>query len=196
MVRMPTGDEAPAGFEKLYAEKKTIPAQDEIKINCVIVSQLAESEYAEIEMVRERAQDYFLEITGQEPTRETFEDWLSFSQGGRTRSDQLIFRAYSGKYLTGYTHVLCGLLVHDEWTITTSVLDPSFRGQGIGLQMIAKIESVARKSNIKTINFAALPTTDSKSSFWGSAGYTTEVSRFEWTVGKIPREVIVYRKDL
>lgn len=195
MVKMPTGDEAPVGFEKLYAAREAIPEQGEITVNCVTVSQLAESEMAEIQHLRMRAEDFFLEMTGVEPTRETFEDWLSFSPRGLTRSDQLIFRAYSGRYLTGYAHVFCGLFGSGEWTIMTVVVDPSFRLQGIGSKMIAKAESYAQHASVHAINYAAIPTHESEGSLWGSAGYTTEISRFEWTVGLIPREVIIYRKE-
>lgn len=196
MVQMPTGDEAPAGFEKLYAAREAVPKQGEITVNLVTVSQLANSERAEISNLRKRAQDYFEAVGGHEATRETFEDWLAFSPSEVSRSSQLIVRAYSGRYLTGYSHVLCGLYGPDEWTILTVVVDPSFRLQGVGTKMTEKIESYARRSSVRAVNFAAVPTHDGDTSFWGSAGYTDEVSRFEWTVGSIPREVIMYRKEL
>jgi len=196
MVKMPTGEEAPAGFEKLYAARAAVPDQGEITINCVTVSQLAESEKAEIQNLRNRASDYFLEVAGTTTAQETFEDWLSFAPQGLSRSDQLIVRAYSGRYLTGYAHIICGLFDHDEWAILTVAVDPSFRLQGIGTKMIVKTEAYARRSSVRAINFAAVPTREGEESFWGSAGYTTEISRFEWTIGKVPREVIVYRKVL
>ena len=194
-VHMPTGEELPAGFDAIY-DAEAIEAHKGVHTDFVTVSQLSDDERAEIEHLREHSQEYFLSITGREPTRESFEDWLSFSPMGRTRSDQMIFRAYSGRYLAGYAHVFCRLPVQNEWTISTLVIEPAFRGHRIGTQLLAKIEEVALRSQITGINFAAVQTEDFDDNFWIVSGYTEELTRFEWTVGGTPREILINHKEL
>ena len=196
MTRMPTGEEAPRGFQQLYDDAKAVPPVGEVRIDCVTVSQLSSGELLELEKMQERAKDYVVELTGREVSRETFEDWMNFTLGDTTISDKLVVRAFEGKYLTGFAQINCGVFASDEWTILILMLDPSFRLQGIGSKMVAFIERIARDSGVVAINYTAIPLRSSTPSFWESEGYTDIIDRIEWTVGDIPREVLIYRKEL
>ena len=105
---MPTGEEPPKGFEKLYDERQSLPKAGALTIDYVSVSQLASMEKIEIEQLRKRAGKHYTEQTGKEPDSVEFEEALNFVPKDKTVSDKLIFRAYSGKYLAGYAQVICG----------------------------------------------------------------------------------------
>jgi GNAT superfamily N-acetyltransferase len=196
VVAMPTGDEPPKGFEKLYEDRKAVPEIGTITIDSVAASQLAAIEVKEIEHLRLRARAFYLDHLGIQAMPFSLEDMLLFAPQGRSISDKLIFRSYSHKFLAAYSHVLTCWPKSDEWTFMALILDPSFRDQGIGAGMLSEIEKEARDAGVVAVCIAWVDSYETEGNFGETAGYTTEIDRFNWTMGTISREIILYRKEL
>lgn len=196
MVHMPTGEEPPKGFEKLYDERRSLPKAGALTIDYVSVSQLASMEKIEIEQLRQRAGKHYTEQTGKEPDSVEFEEALNFVPKGKTVSDKLIFRAYSGKYLAGYAQVICGWPNPDEWTIMALIVDPSFRNIGIGHHIIVAVEEAAKVATINTNHLYAIPTLVVAPNFWSNFGFDDEIDRFQWKIGSKTVDVLLLRKKL
>lgn len=196
MVHMPTGDEPPKGFEKLYAERQALPQQGALTIDYVSVSQLASMEKKELERLRIRAGKLYQERTGNDPNTATIEETLYFTPKGKTTSDKMIFRAYSGKFLAGYAQVLCGWPESDEWTVMSLTVDPSFRGIGIGRQVVVAIEEAAKAAAVTANHIYAIPTMVVNENYWDNLGFDTRTDSFQWEIGDEKYDLYMVHKAL
>jgi ribosomal protein S18 acetylase RimI-like enzyme len=196
MVHLPTGQEPPAGFEQHYMAREAVPQPGTVTIDYVYVSQLASFEKREIANMRTRASRHFEEQTGKEAPPATLDETLDFTPEGKTTSDKLVFRAYSGKYLAGYAEVICDWPSQDQWTIMTLIIDPSFRDVGIGRQLIVAIEETAKAATIAASHIFAVPTQVVDPRFWSSFGYCDEARRLSWTIGEETYDLVLLRKAL
>ena len=196
MVHLPTGDEPPAGFEKLYKARESVPPAGSLTIDSVSASQLASFEKREISNMRARAARHYEELTGKEAPEATLEETLDFVPSDKTLTDKLVFRAYSGKYLAGYAEVICDWPEQGQWTIMTLIMDPSFRDIGIGRQLVVAIEETAKSATISASHVFAVPTQVVKPRFWSNFGFTEEAARLSWKIGEETYDLVLLKKAL
>lgn len=192
-VSLPTGEEPPKGFETLVNHDQT--PKDEIRIDCVFLSQFSSIELAEIETLRSKALDTISNLVGL--TNET----LSFEREtnllpDKSASDKMLFRAYKDGQLAGYALVINGWPNPCEWVIQHMIIDPEYRLQGIGSTIVSAIERYALSSEIEATSIFAIPLEKKGKDFWGFVGYTIETHRRLIKLAGLDHELIVYRKEL
>jgi GNAT superfamily N-acetyltransferase len=189
---LPTGEEPPKGYESLVG----LGVEDDaVRVNCVILSQLASIELAEIENMRAEALDSIKNLVGLTSESLSFEHETNILPNV-SPSDKMLFRAYKGKALAGYALVVNGWPQPCSWVIQHMIINPSYRLQGVGTTIVAAIERYAQSSEVATTSIFAIPIEKSGLNFWGLAGYTVETSRHPIKVDNLDHELVVYRKEL
>lgn len=171
MVKLPTGDESPKGFEGYFADKRARDEQGAVRLDCVSVSQLAGEEIAALDALRERALANFTKTTGHEVVHAPIMEELARVPEGKSLSDKLVFRAFHEGHLVAYVHVICGWPKNNEWTIEQLLLDPEHRLQGIGTKLIQDVESLAETAEVRATSILSIPSRPGSDSFWSTIGY-------------------------
>ncbi|MDR3037253.1 MAG: GNAT family N-acetyltransferase [Coriobacteriales bacterium] len=189
---LPTGDEPPKGFESVMAAK---PQTNGLRIDCAFISQLHRSEILEIEALRALALANVGSLVGLTNEIISFDHEISLLPG-KQASDKLMFRAYRGKVLVGYALVVIGWPNPSEWVIQHLVINPEFRLQGIGTDIVKKIEDFAQRSEVDAASLFAIPLEERGTRFWEDIGYCVETGRHPLTFDGLDHELIVYRKEL
>jgi GNAT superfamily N-acetyltransferase len=192
MQPLPTGEEPPKGYETLV-NLGTI--DDSLRVNQVLVSQLARAEKTEIENMRKRALENVQGFLGLSNAPLTMEDETSIIPD-REASDKMVIRAYIGKILVGYALVIIGWPEKCQWLIQHMLINPDFRSKGIGSAILENIEHLAAEAEVDTTSIFAIPIQESGAAFWGNHGYTVESSRHLVRVADVDHELIVYHKEL
>jgi|GEM_PF-1605779 len=192
---LPTGQEKPKGYEAVYAADAK--SNVTISSDCVLASQLSQSELAEIAELRTRALKAASDRLGVGYEDFTFEREVNLWPEGKTLSDKMIFRYYREGALRGYALVVIGWPAAGEWAIQHLIIDPDMTRQGIGSAIVEKIERFARDSTAVATSMVAVPIEPGDGgSFWNSLGYSDESSRRTVRLRDKNYDVILYRKKL
>jgi GNAT superfamily N-acetyltransferase len=190
---LPTGEEAPKGYESIVNKKSQV---DDLRVNCAFISQLAKIEFAEINAMRNRAfsgVDLLVGLTN-EPI--SFEDEMNILPG-KPASDKLLFRAYLGTTLVGYALVVIGWPNKNEWVIQHLIIDPQYRRQGVGSTIVKKVEKFALNSEVEATSLFAIPLEKRGTPFWRDLGYALETThRPPIETSDLDHKLIIYRKEL
>jgi ribosomal protein S18 acetylase RimI-like enzyme len=168
---------------------------DTLRVDTVLLSQLARVELSEIEALRSRALASIESLIGMTNKPLSFEREMNVIPDKAT-SDKLLFRAYRGTVLVGYALVVIGWPSVGEWVIQHMIIDPDFRLLGIGSSIVRAIEEFADASEVEATSIFAIPLQESGTSFWNNMGYVDETSRHPITIGGLDHELVVYRKKL
>ncbi len=189
---LPTGEEPRKGFESLAARE---PVNEDLRVDCVFVSQLAVIELSEINMMRQLAFSNVSTLTGLTNELVSFEQEINLLPG-KAASDKVLFRAYKGNVLTGYALVVIGWPEQGEWVLQHLVINPEYRLQGIGSKILEKVEDYALRSEVASDRMFAIPLEEKGTIFWQNHGYKVESSRQLVKIADLDHELIVYRKEL
>jgi hypothetical protein len=76
------------------------------------------------------------------------------------------------------------------------VINPNFRLQGVGSNIVNKIENFALRSEVASDRIFAIPLEERGTVFWQNLGYKVESSRQLIKIAELDHELIVYRKEL
>jgi ribosomal protein S18 acetylase RimI-like enzyme len=192
MKPLPTGEEPPKGYESLIVK----PSQeDDLRVNCVFISQLAKIELAEIEEMRTKAFSRVNALVGLTNEIVPFEREASVLPG-KADSDKLLFRSYRGKTLVGYALVVIGWPEKSSWVIQHLVINPDFRLQGVGSSIVKKVEKYAIVSEVEATSLFAVPLEERGTEFWRNLGYVEETGRHSIETANLDHQLIIYRKEL
>ncbi len=192
---LPTGEEPPKGYETLEFEKVG-PAAGETVITFVMYSQLARSERAVIEALRNKSLENVRQYTGLTNEPLSIEREVGIVQAVEDFS-KMFALAYCDNQLVGYALVVIGWPKSCQWLIQHMIIDPDQRGRGIGTAIIKGIEQYAQESEVAADSIFAVPVQESGRKFWQDIGYTVEAARFLVPVaGEVDHEIIVYHKAL
>jgi GNAT superfamily N-acetyltransferase len=192
MKPLPTGEEPPKGYETLV-NLGTI--DDSLRVNMVLVSQLANAEKTQIENMRTRALKSVQQFLGLSNTPLPLEDETGIIPD-KEASDKMFVRAYIGKELVGYALIIIGWPEKTQWLIQHMIINPDYRFKGIGSAIVENIEQYALESEVDTSSIFAIPIQESGAEFWKHHGYTVESSRHLIRVADVDHELIVYHKAL
>jgi GNAT superfamily N-acetyltransferase len=152
-------------------------------------------ELAEIEQLRARALAAARNLVGFTNEPVSFEREVSIIPD-RSASDKLLFRAYRGNSLLGYALVITGWPEAGDWVIQHMNIDPEHRGEGIGSNIVRKVEKFAASSEVEATRLFAIPVQKSGTGFWADMGYTSETGRHLISIDGLDHEVITYCKDV
>jgi GNAT superfamily N-acetyltransferase len=186
---LPTGEEPPKGYESVYA----VPPLEALRIEVVLVSQLASVEQREVEELRQSAYEQASELIGLADADVTFRQESEFISN-ISPSNKLMFRAYMNGALVGYSLVIIGLPKAGDWTIQFLVIDPSKRSLGVGSSIVSAIEKYALDSEVDANNIYAIPIRKTGTDFWQTLGYS-ERSDVPIDIS-VNHDLVFYRKVL
>lgn len=189
---LPTGEEPPKGYESILSTKSD---SEGLYVDCAFISQLARIELEEIEAMRRLAFRGISSLVGLTNEVISFDREINILPG-KEASDKLLFRAHTGKTLTGYALVVMGWPRKDSWVIQHLVIHPEYRLQGIGSAIVSRIEDFASRSEVEADRIYAIPLEEDGAQFWQKRGYTVETARLPVKIADLDHELILYRKEL
>jgi GNAT superfamily N-acetyltransferase len=161
-----------------------------LRVTRTEVVALSDVDLAEINDLRARALDFFIEVGDRPPTPESFQADLDDLPEGFTRRDEVIYRAYLGTLAVGYAEVLRGFAHPEQWIIGIALVDTALRGHGIGRALVAAIAEDARAAGIASLAAGVIALRERSLAFWAREGFTTEVRRRPIVVGGVETEVV------
>lgn len=191
--QLPTGDEPPKGYETLVKEKKDSGATT---IEFVMYSQMARSERALIEALRNKSLEQVRTYTGLTNEPLALEREVHIVEQVPD-INKMFALAYTDARLVGYSLVVIGWPEPWQWLIQHMIIDPDMRGRGIGTAIVRGIERYAQESEVAADSIFAVPVQESGRKFWQDIGYTVEAARFLVPfAGDVNHEIVVYHKAL
>ncbi|MEM1075155.1 MAG: GNAT family N-acetyltransferase [Pseudomonadota bacterium] len=118
-----------------------------------------------------RAQDYVILEVGHAPEAEYVKDFFTAVPPGLSPDRLLHFGVMDGPALVGLLCIAQGYEFADDWWIGLMLLDPAFRGQGIGGGIIHEIKLRARAQGMATLKLAVLTANPRGLAFWRRHGF-------------------------
>ncbi|MFK7743775.1 MAG: GNAT family N-acetyltransferase [Roseobacter sp.] len=119
-----------------------------------------------------RAHDYITLEIGHDPDDAFIKDFFTAVPPGLGPACLQTFGAMEGPALIGLICIAEGYEYPDDWWIGLVLLDPAFRGEGIGRQIITDVKQRAWKNNIQWLKLAVLSANPRALKFWHREGFT------------------------
>lgn len=118
-----------------------------------------------------RAADYTTLEVGHAPDDAYIEDFFTATPPGLEVDCLLHFAVMQDPAMIGIICIARGYEYPDDWWIGLMLLDPAFRGQGIGHRVITQIKDRARAANAKMLKLAVLTANPRALRFWQREGF-------------------------
>jgi len=158
--------------------------------------ELTAEDLAEIQGLRLRAADFFVEVGDEPPTIESLESDLADLPDGSTRADEVIYRGYADGVLVGYAEVLRGWPAEDSWVIGILLVDSALRGSGFGHEIAEAVAHDAKAAGVRSLLVGVISSRTRSLAFWKREGFTTEALRRPLTIGTTEHEVVRLERGL
>ena len=154
------------------------------------VVDLTDADLAEIQDLRTRAADFFIECGDPPPTPESFQADLDDLPDGYSRADEFIVRAYRDDRVVGYSEVLRRFTDTDQWMIGIVLVDADLRSDGIGGAIVQAIVDAAAEAGVASLAVGVIALREGSLRFWRREGFTSEVRRRPITVRGVETELV------
>lgn len=118
-----------------------------------------------------RAADYAVLEIGHAPDTAYIHDFFTATPPDLGPDCLLHYGVMQGTAMTGMLAIARGYEYPDDWWIGLMLMDPAFRGQGIGHTIVSDIKARASDANAATIKLAVLTANPRAVKFWKREGF-------------------------
>lgn len=139
----------------------------------IVLSPITQAGHAEDAMdLALRARDYITLEVGHAPDDQYIKDFFTAAPPDLGPSCLQTLSVMSGPAMVGMTCVAEGYEWPDDWWIGLLLLDPAFRGQGIGQKVVHQIKERAAQKGVNWIKLSVLFANPRGLTFWLHQGFT------------------------
>lgn len=133
---------------------------------------ITQSEHADdVFDLTHRAADYVTLEIGHAPTQDFVDSFFTAAPPGLTADDLLHFAIMEGPAMAGIVCIARGYEFPNDWWIGLVLLDPAFRGRGIGAAVVALIKQLATDEAVASLKLSVLEANPRAMHFWIQHGF-------------------------
>jgi len=118
-----------------------------------------------------RAADYVVLEMGHLPNTNYIDAFFTAVPPEIAAENLRTFGIMEGPAMVGMMALVEGYEFHDDWWIGLLLLDPAFRGQGIGHRVVTQIKAEAKSRDVAMIKLAVLDANPRALKFWQREGF-------------------------
>ncbi|MFK7878455.1 GNAT family N-acetyltransferase [Roseobacter sp.] len=138
----------------------------------IILEPINKQEHAEDALdLAERAADYVTLEIGRAPDMDFVVDFFEAVPPGLTTKNLLTFSVMQERAMLGMLCIAEGYELPDDWWIGLVLLDPAFRGRGIGHSVLELVKKKARSAKMTMLKLAVLEANPRALHFWTQEGF-------------------------
>ncbi|WP_187429539.1 hypothetical protein ROLI_040780 [Roseobacter fucihabitans] len=119
----------------------------------------------------QRAADYVTLEIGRAPDMDFVNDFFMATPPGLSTQDLHPFAVMQERAMLGMTCVAQGYEFPHDWWIGLVLLDPAFRGRGLGRNVLQLIKHRARKARMSMLKLSVLEANPRATHFWMREGF-------------------------
>ncbi|MGC3940225.1 GNAT family N-acetyltransferase [Roseobacter sp. EG26] len=119
----------------------------------------------------QRAADYVILEVGHAPNAAFIDDFFEAVPPDLNKSDLMNFGVMQQTAMTGIVCIAKGYELPTDWWIGLLLLDPAYRGSGIGHNVVQLIKTRARKAGMTMLKLAVLESNPRALHFWAREGF-------------------------
>lgn len=119
----------------------------------------------------QRAADYVVLEVGHAPDRNYVEEFFTALPPDVKPEGLFTFSLMLGPAMVGMTAVAEGYEFHDDWWIGLMLLDPAYRGRGLGRKAVDLLKERAQDRKIAMIKLSVLDANPRALRFWHHEGF-------------------------
>lgn len=119
----------------------------------------------------ERAADYVTLEVGHAPNMDFIDSFFTAAPPGLTSRDLLHFAVMQDQAMVGIICIAQGYELPDDWWIGLVLLDPAFRGRGIGRTVLQLIQQRAHDAGMQRLKLSVLEANPRATHFWVREGF-------------------------
>ncbi|ABG29832.1 N-acetyltransferase [Roseobacter denitrificans] len=139
----------------------------------IILSPITQTQHREDALdLAMRATDYATLEVGHAPDGAYIRDFFTAVPPGLGPDCLMHFGVMEGPAMVGMICIAEGYEFPDDWWIGLVLLDPAFRGQGVGHKVVSDIKTRARNRRINLLKLAVLAANPRALKFWHREGFT------------------------
>jgi GNAT superfamily N-acetyltransferase len=155
------------------------------------VKQLLQKDNDILLALLQKCSDYIQLVTGSLPTESAAHSLLTDCPEGKSPDDKLVIGFYTEEeVLVGLLDIIRDYPYQGDWWIGLLLLDPEFRGQGLGECIYASTEKWLKQYGAKKIYLGIVEQNQEAYRFWRKVGFEPVESQPSKTIGKADRIVI------
>lgn len=118
-----------------------------------------------------RAADYVVLEVGHAPNKPFIDDFFTAAPPGLGTRDLLHFAVMENQAMAGMICVAQGYELPNDWWIGLMLLDPAFRGRGLGRAVLQLIRRKARAAGMQMLKLSVLEANPRAMHFWVREGF-------------------------
>lgn len=119
----------------------------------------------------ERARDYVVLEVGHAPNDDYIEQFFTACPPGVGEDGLMAFSIMEATAMAGMIGIAEGYEFHDDWWIGLVLLDPAFRGRGLGRAALDQVKGLAKARNIAMLKLSVLDANPRALRFWLREGF-------------------------
>ena len=119
----------------------------------------------------QRAADYVVLEIGHAPDAAYIDDFFTAIPPGLDADCLLHFAVMEDPAMVGMICIARGYEFPDDWWIGLMLLDPAFRGHGIGHKVVSLVKERARRTKVNMLKLAVLRANPRAMKFWEREGF-------------------------
>lgn len=131
----------------------------------------AENDFEDVLDLAERARDYVLLEVGHAPDRTYVQQFFEATPPDLGRECLMHFAVMQDSAIAGVICIADGYEFPEDWWLGLVLLDPAYRGRGIGKQALDLIKARAAAAGRQAVKLAVLDTNIRAKMFWAREGF-------------------------
>ena len=137
------------------------------------VNYLRENDARSLQRLLENCTDYCMLVDGHPPGENSAQALIANRPEDRSINDKAVFGLYNHeRNLVGVLDVLKNYPFQNDWWIGLMLIDPDYRNQGLGRQIVQSFMDWVRLQRVKRIYLGVVECNDKAFKFWQSVGFT------------------------
>ncbi|MBW4708329.1 GNAT family N-acetyltransferase [Roseobacter sp. YSTF-M11] len=138
----------------------------------IVLRPINKADHAEDALdLAQRAADYVILEVGHAPDAAFINDFFDAVPPGLTTADLMTFGVMQEQAMTGIVCIAEGYELPTDWWIGLVLLDPAYRGSGIGRTVLHLIKTKARRARMTMLKLAVLEANPRAMHFWTREGF-------------------------
>ncbi|MBL4806604.1 MAG: GNAT family N-acetyltransferase [Rhodobacteraceae bacterium] len=137
-----------------------------------------------VQGVFEKCADYVMLETGKKPGQANVTAFFEDHPVGVTVDDKLLVGIFDADRAIGVIDILCGYPANSDWYIGLLMIDPVYRGRGVGQRALNWVVDVAGSAGAAQLLLCVLDENPHGQTFWLREGFKLKQQTPPWKAGK------------